>query len=93
MVYNVLTRSKIDMRYNEYMKVMYRIDSVKKEIQQWHSLLEKLVEDTDYTGYPSHYASHMNTGIVYDKRVIGDNLTRLDKEMDDLEERLNNDKY
>jgi hypothetical protein len=92
MVWNVLKKD-LDMRHHEYMQTMYRIDSLKKEIQQWHSLLDKLVEDTNYTGYPSHYASHMNTGIVYDKRVIGDNLTRLNQEMEDLEEKLNNDKY
>ena len=76
------------MRHDEYMKVMYRIDSVKKEIEQTQRLLLNLVEESDFSDYPSHYASHKDTGIVYDKRIIGDNLTRLNHEMDELEEKL-----
>ena len=83
MVWNVL-RKDFDMRYDNHIKVMYRIDSVKKEIEQMQRLLSNLIEDEIET----HYASHKDTGIVYDKRVIGDNLTRLNHEMDDLEERL-----
>lgn len=85
MVWNVLKKG-FDMRHEEHMRTMYRIDSVKKEIQNWHSLLGKLVEEPDYE---SHFASHSVTGIVYDKRIIGDNLARLNKEMDDLEEKFN----
>jgi len=83
MVWNVL-RKDFDMGHDEYIKTMYRIDSVKKQIEQMQRLLSNLIEDEIET----HYASHKDTGIVYDKRVIGDNLTRLNHEMDDLEERL-----
>lgn len=75
------------IRHDEYMKIMYRIDSIKKEIEQTQRLLSNLVEEE----YETHYASHKDTGIVYDKRIIGDNLTRLNTEMDDLEERLSNE--
>lgn len=85
MVYNVLRDIGATMpRHAEMIKIMYRIDSVKKELDQWHDLMSKLIEEPD-----ENYASHMNTGIVYDKRVIADNLDRLKQEMTDLEERLN----
>lgn len=88
MVYRIFTRDVFRMmRHDEYMKVMYRIDSIKKEIEQMQRLLTNLVEDE----IDPNYASHKDTGIVYDKRVIGDNLTRLNQEMDDLEERLSNE--
>lgn len=89
MVYNIFSKD-IDMRHDEYIKVMYRIDSVKKEINSWNDLLLNLIEEPDYE---SHYAAHRNTAIVYDKRIIGDNLTRLNQEMDDLEKRLSDEKY
>ena len=84
MVYNIFSKD-IDMRHSEYIKTMYRIDSIKKEIESTQSLLSNLVEEPDYE---SNYAAHKDTGIVYDKRIIGDNLTRLNKEMDELEEKL-----
>jgi len=73
------------MRHDEYIKVMYRIDNVKKEIVNTQALLMNLVEEEDYE---SNYASHKETGLVYDKRILGDNLTRLNKEMDELEKQL-----
>lgn len=77
------------MRYEGYIKVMYRIDNIKKEIEQYETLLRNLVEEDEYS--PTHYAAHKETGLIYDKRIIGDNLTRLNDEMTNLEETLNSD--
>lgn len=83
MVWNVL-RKDIDMRYEQHIRVMYRIDSIKKEINNWQSILANLIEEELET----NYATHKDTAIVYDKRVIGDNLSRLNDEMDTLENDL-----
>lgn len=71
--------------YDTALKKMHRVDSIKKQILQYESLLSKLVEEPDYE---SHFASHVETGLVYDKRIIGDNLARLNKEMDEIDQYL-----
>ena len=83
MVWNVI-RKDIDMRYEQHIRVMYRIDSIKKEINNWQSILTNLVEDE----FETNYATHKDTAIVYDKRVIADNLARLNEEMDTLENEI-----
>jgi len=83
MVYNVFGK---DFRMGDYdvsLKRMHRVDSIKKQILQYENLLSKLVEEPDYE---SHFASHAETGIVYDKRILGDNLARLNKEMDEIDQ-------
>ena len=64
------------------LKRMHRVDSIKKQVLQYESLLSKLVEEPDDE---SHFASHAETGVVYDKRILGDNLARLNKEMDEID--------
>jgi NAD-dependent SIR2 family protein deacetylase len=81
MVYNVVTK---DFRMGEYdtaLKKMHRYDSLKKEIDGLQNLLLKLVEEPDYD---SNYAAHMTTGVVYDLRIIRQNVDRLHKELDDV---------
>ena len=76
------------MRYSEYMKVNLRCETLKRQIDEEMSLISKLVEEPDYE---SHYAAHSETGIVYDKRILGDKIDRLNKEIAELENRLEND--
>jgi hypothetical protein len=81
MVYNVVTK---DFRMGEYdtaLKKMHRYDSLKKEIDGLHNLLLKLVEEPDYD---SNYSAHQTTGVVYDLRIIRQNVDRLHKELDDV---------
>jgi len=85
MVWNVLTEGFKMGEYDVALKRMHRVDSIKKQILQYESLLSKLVEEPDYE---SHFASHSETGIVYDKRIIGDNLARLNTEMDEIDQYL-----
>ena len=81
MVYNVVTK---DFRMGEYdtaLKKMHRYDSLKKEIDGLQNLLLKLVEEPDYD---SNYAAHSVTGVVYDLRIIRQNVDRLNRELDDV---------
>ena len=57
------------MRYSEYMKLSTRCAVLKQQIDEEMDLIGKLVEEPDYD---SHYASHSQTGVVYDKRILGD---------------------
>ena len=77
------------MRYSEYMKVNLRCETLKRQIDEEMSLISKLVEEPDYE---SHYAAHSETGVVYDKRILGDKVDRLNKEIAELEHRIENDK-
>ncbi len=76
------------MRYSEYMKVNLRCETLKQQIDEEMSLISKLVEEPDYE---SHYAAHSETGVVYDKRILGDKIDRLNKEIAELEHRIEND--
>lgn len=81
MVYNVVTK---DFRMGEYdtaLKKMHRYDSIKKELDGLQNLLYKLVEEPDYD---SNYAAHSVTGVVYDLRIIRENVDRLNRELDDV---------
>ena len=81
MVYNVVTK---DFRMGEYdtaLKKMHRYDSLKKQIDELQNLLSKLVEEPDYD---SNYAAHSVTGVVYDLRIIRENVDRMNRELDDV---------
>ena len=84
MVYNITTK---DFRMGEYdvaLKRMHRYDNIKKEIDGYMSLLNKLIIPED--DIPSDYLTHDVTGSVYDLRILKRNIDRLHKELDDLEE-------
>jgi len=83
MIYNLFTENFVMGEYDSALKKMHRVDSIKKEIQNYESLLSKLIEEPEYE---SHFASHSVTGIVYDKRILGDNLARLNREMDEIDQ-------
>ncbi len=67
--------------YDTALKKMHRYDSIKKELDGLQNLLYKLVEEPDYD---SNYAAHQTTGVVYDLRIIRENVDRLNRELDDV---------
>ena len=70
---------------DEALKRMHRFDSIKKECQQWTTLLDKLTfEDSDWDN-PNH-ASHSETGIIYDLRIVRSKIDSLNEELNSLEE-------
>ena len=84
MVYNVFGENFRMGEYDVALKRMHRYDSIKKEIDGYMSLLNKLVIPEDYI--PSDYLTHDVTGAVYDLRILQRNIDRLHNELDDLEE-------
>lgn len=70
--------------YDVALKRMHRYDNIKKEIDGYMSLLNKLIIPEN--DIPSDYVTHSLTGAVYDLRIITKNVDRLKKELDDLEE-------
>ena len=77
------------MRYDDYMRTRSRSEMLKDEVDKTMSLIWKLVDEPDYE---SHYAAHSETGVVYDKRILGDKIGRLNKEIAELENRIENEK-
>jgi hypothetical protein len=77
------------MRYDDYMRTRSKSEMLKDEVDKTMSLIWKLVDEPDYE---SHYAAHSETGVVYDKRILGDKIGRLNKEIAELENRIENDK-
>ena len=84
MVWNVLRKDFMMGDYDVALKRMHRYDSLKKQSQQWQSLLSKLVLNDDDIG--TSHATHSDTGIVYDIRIIEKNINKLKVELDELEE-------
>lgn len=85
MVWNVLGKDFKMAGYDTALKRMHRFDSIKKECQQWTTLLSKLTFIENEWENPNH-VSHSETGIVYDLRVVRSKIDQLTKELDDLEE-------
>jgi len=70
------------MRYGDFMLKSTRLDRLIQEQNQYRSLLNSLTNDW------LSYASHKDTGLVYDKQVITDHIERLGKEIALLESEL-----
>jgi len=83
-VYNLFTENFKMGEFDVALKRMHRVDSIKKQILQYESLLSQLVIPED--DVPSDYVSHKETGIVYDLRVLSANLDRLNEEMNELDQ-------
>ena len=77
------------MRYDDYMRVRSRSEMLKDEVDKTISLIGKLVEEPDYE---SHYAAHSETGMVYDKRILHNKLAKINHQIEELEDRIENDK-
>ena len=71
------------MRYGQYMKESMRLERLQQEYKNYDALLGNL------TNQWMTYASHKDTGLVYDMDVIKTSLEKLRNEMNLIEELLN----
>ena len=73
--------------FDNSLKKMHRFDlDPQKEIQDWQSLLGKL--DGSYENADWNHATHRETGVVYDMRVIKRKIAEIDEELKDVENYL-----
>ena len=70
------------MRIAQYIKLMARLDRLEAELKQ-HLMLSKQLENKWMT-----YASHRETGIVYDTAVLDQQVMDIRKEMDEVKKEL-----
>ena len=78
MVWNVLTADfEVDEMgtFDNSLKKMFRFERLKNEIDEWQNLLGKL--DSSFENADWNHATHRETGVVYDMRVIKKRLQRL----------------
>ena len=87
MVWNVLTTDfEVDEMgtFDNSLKKMFRFERLKEEINEWQNLLGKLdgsIENADW-----NHATHRETGVVYDMRVIKNKIAEIEKELKDVED-------
>ena len=78
---NLLTGDMtVSHSYENGLKTMMRMDSLNKEIIQYSSLIQKLLP----TGQDG-FMTHAETGVVYDMRILKDNVNRLEEELNALD--------
>ena len=70
------------MRTAQYIKLMTRLDRLEAELKN-HLLLSKQLENKWMT-----YASHRETGIVYDTAILDQQVMDIRKEMDEVKKEL-----
>lgn len=70
------------MRTAQYIKLMTRLDRLEGELKN-HLLLSKQLENKWMT-----YASHRETGLVYDTAVLDQQVIALKEEMDEIKKEL-----
>lgn len=86
MVWNVLTTDfEVDEMgtYDNSLKRMFRFERLKEQIQDWENLLGKL--DIKLEHFDENLATHRETGIVYDLRVVRNKIDEINKELKDVE--------
>lgn len=89
MVWNVLTADfEVDEMgtFDNSLKKMFRFERLKEEINEWQNLLGKLdgsIENADW-----NHATHRETGVVYDMRVIKRKIAEIEEELKDVEDYL-----
>ena len=84
MVYNVFGENFRMGEYDVALKRMHQYDNIKKELDDYTRLLNKLIIPEN--DIPSDYVTHSLTGAVYDLRIITKNVDKLKEELDNLEE-------
>ncbi len=87
MVWNVLTADfEVDEMgtFDNSLKKMFRFERLKEEIQSWENLLGKL--DTKLEHFDENLATHRETGIVYDLRVVRKRIEEINVELKDVED-------
>lgn len=89
MVYNVFTEDFKMGTWDEGLKKMHALDSVKKEMEEYIMLMTKLTPQGEYDG--NYYVVHEDTAIVYDLKTIHNNINRLEEKINELESNSNED--
>ena len=87
MVYNVFDKEFRMGTYDESLKLMHALDSAKKEMNGYIYLMSKLIPQGEYDG--NDYVVHQDTGIVYDLKIIHNNIQRLEDKIIDIESHSN----
>jgi len=70
------------MRYGDYMLAATRLDRLIQECNQYRQLLNNLSNQW------LSYASHKETGLVYDTDIIKHHIEKLSREIEILEQEL-----
>ena len=86
MVWNVLTTDfEVDEMgtFDNSLKKMFRFERLKNEIDEWQNLLGKL--DSSFENADWNHATHRETGVVYDMRVIKKKIAEIEEELKDVE--------
>lgn len=86
MVWNVLTADfEVDEMgtFDNSLKKMFRFERLKNEIDEWQNLLGKL--DSSFENADWNHATHRETGVVYDMRVIKRKIAEIEEELKDVE--------
>lgn len=86
MVWNVLTADfEVDEMgtFDNSLKKMFRFERLKNEIDEWQNLLGKL--DSSFENADWNHATHRETGVVYDMRVIKKKIAEIEEELKDVE--------
>ena len=89
MVWNVLTADfEVDEMgtFDNSLKKMFRFERLKNEIDEWQNLLGKL--DSSFENADWNHATHRETGVVYDMRVIKRKIAQIEEELKDVEDYL-----
>lgn len=76
------------MRYDTYMRTMGNLhdelDNIEKELKSIHKIQSKLV-DKHLT-----YATHKETGIVYDTKILGERVYAIEERMSEIKFEIQN---
>ena len=89
MVWNVITKDfEVDEMgtFDNSLKKMFRFERLKEEINEWQNLLGKL--DGSFENADWNHATHRETGVVYDMRVIKNKIAEIEEELKDVENYL-----
>ena len=70
------------MRMSEYMKLMNKLDSAEQRLSNVVSITSKLTHKW------MTYASHRETGLVYDTQVLDEQVLNIRKEIEEIRKKL-----
>jgi hypothetical protein len=73
------------MRYGQYMKESMRLERLEQECDNYERLLG------DLTNHWMTYATHRDTGLVYDTDIIKHNLANLRMEISHIKELIDDE--
>jgi len=73
------------MRNSRYITLMSRVDSLEQQLKN-HLLLSKQLENKWMT-----YATHRETGIVYDTEILDRQVMNLRDELEEVKKELDNE--